>query len=450
MPRYAGSNFSAIDPEFRKTHGIGTGGGDPKKRRYAYGKQNNVLVASGAELFSNGFTIRLLPLRESSGGDSAPFVKFREMDRQLGQEVFGDWCRLLPCANWVGSPGVCFIIHDGNPETNPYDSPYNVLRNVAWNNRETPGIGRLFSELLSKNFVPNSHVGSLKKVEKTLFVSASGVMLNDQGQPILSAFTDDNKKNARIIGLKTSAAASLHAALDVRDESTGELLAGDMLSSGSAKLVTFLPETYTGDGKNRPALSADGPTGIKVPRYAQQNGPVLVGYPPSRSSMTHFCVIHDAYNGQQVSLEPYAERIEAETKGFDDYLFFPTFEEQAEMLAPAFPKEALEFAWREYPQYLRHLPRGTTTADVSSRTVEEMDEDVVPPRQTPMRKPAAGLTNDRGPAGPIGPAGELSEDEEAGVDNLFAAASPPPAARPAPANTAEIVARAKAAATRNR
>lgn len=463
MPRYASQNLAAIDPEFRKANNIGQGGGDPKKRRYAYGKSNNVLVAQGAELFANGFTIRLMPLYEESARDeqgNRQFVNFRE------GKAFGDWCRLFTCANWVGNPGICFVIHDGNEELNLYDSPYHVLRNVVWDNSSStkrgvahPTLGRLFDELISKNFVPNSHVGSLRKPEKTLFVSASGVYLNDQGQLYLGAFSDDNKKNARIIGLKTSAAAALYSALEVRDDATGDFVSGDMLSFAPSKLVTFLPERYVGDGKNRPALSVDGPAGVKVPKYAQQSHPVVVGYPPSRSDMTHFAVIHDQYNGQDVALEPYAEKLVAESKSWDEYMYFPTYEEQAEMLVQAFPREALEYAWQGHPEYLRTLPRGTTTVDMGDRDVEDLEGPNAPvaaqrqsftrPAEAPSRP--TGVPQSAAVAQNVTAAAELSEDEEAGVDNMFAAASPAPAPAPrAPANTADIIARARAAAARNR
>ena len=457
MPRYASQNLAAIDPDYRKANNISSGGGSPKARRYAYGKQNNVLVAQGAELFAQGFTIRLLPIYDESAKDAdgnRQFVNFRE---GRDNAAFGDWSRLYTCANWVGNPGVCFIIHDGNPDTDPYDSPYHVLRNIAWNSKDTPGIGRLYSELLSKNFVPNSHVGSLRKPEKTLFVSASAVALNENGQPVLQTFGDDKKKNARIIGLKTSAAQSLYSALAVRDENTGEYLSGDMISVGPAKLVTFLPETFTNghNAKNSNAISPQGITGVQIPKYAQQQSPVLVGYPPSRSSMTHFAVIHDAYNGRQVSLEPYAEQLVAETLSWDEYMWIPTYEEQAEMLAKAFPKDALQHAWHDHPQYLRTLPRGTTTVEIGDRGVEDLEEApaVAPRGSVTQRWPT---TPNPEPTLSAAPTGELSDDEAAGVEDMFAAAtdSTPaeaPVAAPKPAsNVADIIAKARQAAARNR
>lgn len=457
MPRHASQNLAAIDPEYRKANNIGQGGGDPKKRRYAYGKQNNILVAQGAELFANGFTIRLLPIYEESGRDAQGNRQFANFREGRGNAAFGDWCRIYTCANWVGNPGVCFVIHDGDETIDLWDSPYHVLRKAAWDSKDVPGIGKIYSELLSKNFVPNSHVGSLRKPENTLFVSASAVGVGPDGLPTLLAFGDDKKRNARIVGLKTSAAQALNAALAVRDEATGEYASGDMLSFGPAKLITFVPETYTGghNARNSNAVSAQGPTGVQIPKYAQQQTPVLVGNCASPSSMTHRVVIHDAYNGHEVSLEPYAEKLVAETLSWDEYMWVPTYEEQAEMLSKAFPREALEHAWQEHPQYLRTLPRGTTTVDFSERDVEDLEqEDIAPavaPRQSFTRPAPVPQT-----APAAAPQGELTEDEAAGVDDMFAAAVPPPspgapASRvPAGTKVEDIIAKARAAAARNR
>ena len=482
MPRYDSQNLAAIDADFRKAHNIslGGGGGGGKKSPYMYGKQNNVLIASGAELFGNGLCLRLLPLYSQSAESSEKqFVNFRE---GRDNTMFGDWSRLLTCAHWVGNPGVCFIIHDGNPEINLYESPYHVLRNVAWNNSSKsksgiahPTLGRLFDDLLSDTFAKNSHIGSLKKAEPTLFVSASVVMLDESGRPVLGAFTDDRKKNARIVGLKTSAAHSLYSALGVQDETTHEFVCGDMLSFSGAKLVTFLPETYQGDGKNRTALSADGITGIKIPKFAQQTNPLVAGYPPSRSSMTHFAVVHDSYNGQEISLEPYAERLVAESLSWDEYLNVPTYGEQAEILASRFPREILDFAWREFPQYLRHVPTGTSTfAGVAPSDEDYLPEAPVKPaaRPEPFVKAArAPAADPPAPWDPL-PVAEISAEEEAGVMDMFSApaapaasvapsippgatSAPPAVAAPKPPaagklNSAEILARAKARAAANK
>jgi hypothetical protein len=494
MPRYDSQNLAAIDSDFRKAHNISLGGGGGgKKSPYMYGKQNNVLIASGAELFANGLCLRLLPLyAQPEGASDRQFVNFRE---GRDNAMFGDWSRLLTCAHWVGNPGVCFIIHDGNPEINLYESPYHVLRNVAWNNSSKsksgiahPTLGRLFDDLLSDAFAKNSHIGSLKKAEPTLFVSASVITLDDSGRPVLGSFTDDRKKNARIIGLKTSAAHSLYSALGVQDDATHDFVCGDMLSFSGAKLVTFLPETYQGDGKNRTALSADGITGVKVPKFAQQTNPLVVGYPPSRSSMTHFAVVHDSYNGQEISLEPYAERLVAESLSWDEYLNIPTYEEQAEILASRFPREILDFAWREFPQYLRHVPTGTTTfAGVAPADEDYLPEEPAKPAARPQSfvKPTgvaqsfsqaqAPQADPPAPWDPL-PAAEISAEEEAGVMEMFSTApgpvgepgvpgptgippgatsAPPAVAAPKPAaagklNSAEILARAKARAAANK
>lgn len=429
MPRYSAQNMSALDPDYRKANNISFGGGGSQKRsRYAYGKQNNIFIASGQELTSNGLCFRMLPIYETPGN----FANFREGAEGSSS---GDWCRLVHCAHWVGNPGLCFIVHDGNPEINLYDSPLHVLRKAAWDNKETPGIGKLFTELLANQFTRNSHIGSLKKPEETLFISASSVYINDAGQITLGAFTDDRDRNARIIGLKKSAAQALLSAIRVQNEA-GEYMVGDMLSFGPSQVVTFVPNNYTSSGQNLIGHSLAGPATFQCPKYVRssnKNANFVVGYAHSKMDLSHFAIVHDTYMNQEISLEPYAERIVAETQTWDDYLWVPTYEEQAEMLAPVFPREALDFAWREHPEYLRHIPRNTTTVSVLSDDGDDVPvaapaaQRVVPAAAPAPSVPAAAMPPWEGPA-------ELSAEDAAGVVDMFAAAtgSVPPGAATVP------------------
>ena len=195
----------------------------------------------------------------------------------------------------------------------------------------------------------------------------------------------------------------------------------------------------------------------------------------TRSSMTHFAVVHDSYNGQEISLEPYAERLVAESLSWDEYLNVPTYGEQAEILASRFPREILDFAWREFPQYLRHVPTGTSTfAGVAPSDEDYLPEAPVKPaaRPEPFVKAArAPAADPPAPWDPL-PVAEISAEEEAGVMDMFSApaapaasvvpsippgatSAPPAMAAPKPAaagklNSAEILARAKARAAANK
>lgn len=441
MPRYNSQNLAAIDPEFRREHNLDSG--SKKNSRYTYGK--NVLIAAGNELMANGLCLRLMPMREEGGPD---FVRFRE---GAGGVAIGDWCRLMTVAHWVGNPGVCFIVHDGNPDLDIRENPYNLLYNVAWKNKETPGIGRLFSELLQKPKVMNSAIGSLTKPEKMLFISASIVGVDDRGQISLSCFLDDPKKNARVIGLKFSALQSLFSALKVQDPDTHEHLSGDMLSMGPAKLLTILPESFQSKEQKVMGIGADGPETFFCPKYARGGEQYIVGYPPPdrRSAFTHFAVLHDKFNGQDISLEPYADRITEEAVSWDQALNVLSFEEQAELLVPAFPREALEFAWREYPQYLRALSRRPSTA-VAVTEIEEDEDEAVKAFSRPA--PKAAVTAKPKPADPVGAPwgdaveGEITAEEAAGVADIFSApAAEAPQAQVDAINPADIMARARAA-----
>jgi len=425
MPRYNSQNLAALSPEFRKAHNI-SAGGTTKASRYAYGKRNNVLVAAG-EAIKNGLCLRLMPLYDTDDRDSRQLVDtFRE-----GSETYGDWCRLVTCAHWVGNPGVCFIVHDGNPNLNLYDSPLHVLRKVAWNNRETPGIGRLFSELLSNTFTRDSHIGSLKKPEETLFISASSVFVNDGNEITLGAFTDDRDRNARIIGLKKTAAQSFLSALSVKNEDGGFAVA-DMLANNGAPIVTFLPLSYMSGGQNLVGHSVSGPATFQCPKFVrgERSAQYVVGYPQSRTDNSHFAIIHDTFMGQEVSLDPYAREIANESLSWDEYLNVPAYEEQAEMLAKVFPREALEYAWQEFPEYARTIPRGTVTA--SMLPDDDFDEPASPPASSrPVA--SAGAVRSTGVSEAFNTAGDISSEAASSVADMFNAAEIPAAMTSTPA-----------------
>jgi hypothetical protein len=459
MPRYPGQNLASLNPAFRKEHKIDDG--SQKLSRYTFGK--NVVVAAGDKMLSSGFCMRLMPTVDSASGQPQ-LSNFRE-GRDL--TAFGDWCRFMTVAYWVGNPGVCFIVHDNNPELDIKQSPYFLLRDAARTNKETPGIGRLFTELTQPR-VMNSHIGSLSAPEKMLFISASAVYVDDRGQITLGAFSDDPKRNARVIGLKYSATQGLLSALNARDPNTGEFLSGDMLAPGAAKLLTILPESYQAGPQQSIGLGEHGPDVFQCPPYARSQDPnaqYIIGRPAqkSRSAFTHYAIIHDTFRGQQISLEPYMDRIVSEGQTFDDMLYVPSYEEQAELLSRAFPHEVLEFAWQDFPEYRRNLRGRTTTVEAPQTQFAAAPQYGGPPQAQVQQPWNPAVSTPPGPAGhpgavgPTGlhagqhppglsdfagyPAAEISEDEAAGVVDIFAtpaapqpvtAAIPPGASVPPP------------------
>jgi len=474
MPRYDAANLAAVSKEYRDANNIGSGGGG-SNNRYMYGNEtgnNGVFVLSGAELLAQGATIRLLPIYEDTTSENREFVPFRE-----GRDgvAFGDWGRLWTCAHWVGNPGICFNIHDGNPNVNLYDSPLHLLSKAAWDSAKRtphPTLGRLFSDLLSKSFQKDSHIGSLKRPEKTLFISATFVYTDASGKTVLGTFTEQaaqqadaggkaakrDPRNARIIGLKTSAQESLYAALRVRDENTGAYLCDDMLSLGDAQLFTVLPDKFNSGSPNLIAHSDQGPATFQCPRYARspsKDSQYIVGYPKSRSDYTHFGIVHSTFNGQPVSLEAHAEQIVADTKTWTDYLRLPSYEEQAALLAPLFPREALDYAWREWPEYVSHVAKGTST--FTGHDVPVGDLQPAHHQKTVAKQPAVDSGLPPAPWDP--PTGEISSEDDSAIADMFAgeAASVPPGAATAPPvmpvqaapakrDSAEILARARARA----
>ena len=141
------------------------------------------------------------------------------------------------------------------------------------------------------------------------------------------------------------------------------------------------------------------------------------------------------------SLEEHADRIAQDAVSWDRALNVLSYEEQAELLVPAFPREALEFAWRDYPQYLRALSRRPSSAAAVEED-EDNDEAVQAfsaprPRSAPAPKPA--------PVDPVGAPwgdaadGEITPEEAAGVADIFSAAPASEPSEPAPSGDVDAV-----------
>jgi hypothetical protein len=329
-----------------------------------------------------------------------------------------------------------------------------LVYQAAYKNKDTPGIGSLFCDLLNRaaGFQQQTHVGSLKRPEQILFVSASQVYTRADKSIGLGAYDliDQKEGNARIFGFKKTAAESLLNALQVQNPD-GLPMCGDMLAD-PAKLITVISKSY-GAALNpkppRPAgVSIEGPEYVTVPYYAiSPDNPgevVILGkvqakpdakLPPEQ----HSVILHDTYNGQRVTLENYSKQITVENSTFDETMYIPTYEEQAELMVGSFPKEALDFAWRDHPEYLRFLRRGTTTVE-APRAVFQQSE-------PPASAPAAYSASTPAPAAQQ-LQGEIDPEAAAAYSQLQAAMGQSQAANPpaAPDNVADVVAQARAKA----
>lgn len=452
MPRFNAQNLAAIDPEFRRKHQLDANA--KANTRYTYG--NRVLVATGNKIIGNGLCLRLLPVYEDG---KTNFASLRE-----GTDGFavGDWCRLMTVAHWVGNPGICFIVDDGNPANDPKENPYVLLYRAGWRAKQElqNNLGQLFAELMQSQSVMNSHIGSLRKPEKMLFVSATTVFADDNGNPVLGAFSEDQQKNARIIALKFTATQSLFSILRATDENGAYIVPDDdLMNIGNARLITVLPEAFRSNEQKVLGIGENGQETFFCPPYAKgSKQPYVVGYPAGdrRSAFTHFAFVHDTFNGKKISLEPHAEEIVGNAGTMDEHINVLSFDAQAKLIAGSFPREALLYAWEGFPQYLRHIESAAApaAAPVEIDTLPEDEEPAVPaasfsrPEAKPVKKSVKPTAAVSSPASAL--EGEISADEEADVAEMFSSAPPAAKQEKKPAagglNANEILARAKARA----
>jgi len=450
MPRYSSQNLASFGAASSTSPGEG-------KRRFCYGKNRNVIIVGGKKMLDAGMCLKLLPTYavDDNGSrltkpDGAPVLtSFYDQDGQ----TYGDWCRTYECVSWFGQPGLHFIVWDGNPAINKYESPAWLLYRAAYKNKETPGIGSLFCDLLNRQagFQQQTHVGSLKRPESIVFVSATQLYSRPDKSAGFGCYdlADQKEGNSRIFGFKKTAAESLFNALQIEDQS-GHKLCGDMLAAGPTKLITVISKSFGHTASPKPprlqCVSSEGPDYQYVPRYAvsQQNPneSMVIGKPnPSQdgkmSGEQHWVILHDTYNGNPVGFENYAQKISTQNNSFDEFMYVPSFEEQADLMVDSFPREALDFAWREHPEYLRYLRSGTTVVQMPQTQF------------TGSAAPAAA------PVPPPAPADNFAQDIDPEAENAFAQlqANMGQAAPPAPEQNNAVmdaVSAARAAAQKAR
>lgn len=458
MPRYSSQNLASFGSASSTSAGDG-------KRRFCYGKNRNVIIVGGKKMLDDGMCLKLLPTYavDDSGkrlvnADGSPVLTtFRD------STGYGDWCRTYECVSWFGQPGLHFIVWDGNPSINKYESPVWLLYRAAYKNKETPGIGPLFCDLLNRQagFQQQTHVGSLKRPEPIVFVSATQLYSRPDKSVGFGCYdlADQKEGNSRIFGFKKTAGESLFNALHVQDQN-GNLLCGDMLAQGQTKLITVISKSYGHGMTPKPprlqCISAEGPDYQYVPRYAvspqNQNESLVLGKPnPSQdgkmSGEQHWVVLHDTYNGHPVGFDNYAQKISAQNSSFDEFMYVPSFEEQAELMAESFPREALDFAWREHPEYLRYLRGGTTVVQMPQTAFAGYSQPAPQPTAAPPI-PNIGNTPVNNFDAEIDPEAEMAFAQLQGAMGQAAAPSAPFAVKDNAVMDAVSAARAAAQAAR--
>lgn len=456
MPRYAGQNLANFDSKSGRMDSPGT-----QRRRHNFGKQ--VLVASGNKIVGDGLCLRLLPTYDvdatgarqvdSSGAPVlSPFGQTMFFDDGTQGQGFGDWQRMYECVHFLGHPGVSFIVWDGNVDVSKWESPAWLLFKASSDIRKADiggDIGRLFADLRNSKdgFGANSHVGSLKAPQPFLFISGSQMTVRPDGSIGLAVY-EEQERNARIFGLTKTAMQSFYNALKVKvnaDVENSDLLCGDLVATDAAKLVTIMPTGY-GRGQRLPkpsAISTEGPEYVFVPSYAAPVAPnevVVLGKPNptghADGGKSHSVVLHDNFMQHQIDLHEYDQQINNENVTFDEMMYVPSFEEQAEIMADVFPREALEYAWHDYSSYLSALPTGRTTVQAPQVRQEQAQSQQRPAPSRPAPPPA------RAP---------VSLDEVEAADDIDIAPIPAGATIPPPAASAALAAaKAKARAAQKR
>ena len=358
-------------------------------------------------------TIRILPVRNLD--NPAEWEPFKLSPKPMD---FGDWIRKYPvCRNMGETDPVTFIMYDPADVTLTRDQMrmtpgwllFRAIDRAIANGQEQPGWGALLKGGVNRS-APLSMPTEVYLVQcfvmqygTTVFPSPRGFAADDQ--PIVMEIT-------------RSAGQMLLEKLDeTRPDYDGpaedwerSMLHGDPVSIDYGRFVTFYNLSN-----------------VPLRQSCEQNWSreTVFGCNGWSEHLGVGVDIDETFNGLSANLRDYEDVVASKVQPWDDILYFPSFEEQARMLADKFPPSAILYAWRDFPEW---IPESVRRRAVNARTF--------PAPNLPYQTPVAGGWQAPTWGGPVPAAPVPSVPDEApwGGPVPGAAAVPPtPASIPTPA-----------------
>jgi len=307
---------------------------------------------------THGTTLRLLPGVEFDDDGNRCWAPYRVTDSQLG---FGDWIRRYTAVWRAGATGgqkVSFITHDpADPACGP-DAEMQSPGFILWSE-----INRAVKAKQDRGGWAGLLQGGSGRAEElprpTPVYVAYGALVQRGGKD----FTNDRGsirpprglvegEDIPVVFMKRTAGEALLRELNREVEGyagdpedfAARYLHGDPVALSSGKFVHFYRKQ-------------DGPPGERQQQQGQGApaafAPVAAGGGgQGRTEAGYDVVLWDSYAGIPARLDAFEPYLRQKLQPFDDILSFPTYEEQAQLLADKFPPDVIEYAWRDHPEWI--------------------------------------------------------------------------------------------------
>ena len=326
-----------------------------------------------------GTTVRILPGRDPT--DRTRWDPYRFSLRPLD---FGDWIRKYPVCRQMGDADpVTFISYDPTDPTLSRDhvrtTPgwilYHAIERAVAAGQDQPGWGALLKggPMRAAALPPPTEVYLMQ-----VFIVQSGgrVYAPPKG------FGPDER--AVVLEITRATGQTLFAELDrmkpdvpdcENDDWESLLVHGDPVSLEHGRFVTFYNLKRDPRRQETRAASWNEPSGSTA----------------SRDDRAGFGVyVETTFQGMSARLAEYEETVAAKVQNWDEILYFPTIEEQAQLLAERFPPNAILYAWRDHPEWIPETVRrrAVNARTFPSVTVPAYQEATLP--QIPPAEPVTG------------------------------------------------------------
>jgi|GEM_PF-2517243 len=342
--------------------------------------------------YGDGVTvIRIYPQRnpEDTSGESWDPYRF-----SAEYNAFGDWLRMYPAARSMGNPSCTFIMSDRstglmeNEKSLPAWVLFDAIDQAVTNGQEQQGWAAMLKGGKGRGAM-------LPRPSEVYLVQCAIMQHKTQQYNPPKGFNPDDKPI--VMELSQSAGLAMLAELNLVNEVAQPIegdwesmfLSGDPISLDTGRFVTFYK---LGDGDPRQA---------QVQEQGGWNAPQQGGVGGREKQIGYGCFLEPTFNGIPANLRAYEATVASKVCPWEDILWFPTVEEQANLLASSFPPDVILYAFRDHPEWIPETVRRTAVAATQVAAPQAADQ-----RQQPgaPAQPTAVTAPGVPPAGPAFPA----------------------------------------------
>lgn len=268
----------------------------------------------------------------------------------------GDWFRRYDAVRNFGDPGVTMIIRDPADPTAqdtqmiPAHVIYNAISSAVKAGQDQRGWAALLIGGRNRGAV-------LPRPSEVYLIQGAIMQHKTEVYNPPRGFAPEEKPLVLELsmGAGTALLAELERVIEGNQAADGDwenmFVNGDPVGLNNGRFITFY-KLADGDPRTRQAQQAGG---WNAPQQQQGGG-------RQQEAIGFGCYLEPTFNGIPARLNDFEAQVAAKVQNWDDILWFPTVEEQANLLADKLPPEVIMYAWRDHPEWIPENIRNRAVA----------------------------------------------------------------------------------------